>query len=293
MISKEEALQKGYLQNKKVYLKPVPRGGKMITSPAHIAYFQVEGASNWFQLPKGERGTLINPFTSDEERKFFEEQLDTDLSVHKKKDNYWHTFFVKVKKDYNLMHNGYEFDLTDVMDNLRYRVTKLQSFVAPSWEARHSKGDYKFALVDEGYEDARELDTTNKLTEAYMLFGEIRNSTVKMSDVLGVYFMEKNEMKLVPNDADKEFLQKELSKIIQNETDLFLKILRDPESKIKNLILKSIQVGAIIKEARNKYTLPGENVSYTYLELVSYLKGAEEVKADIYLKLTAQIKMHK
>jgi hypothetical protein len=100
MTTKAEALQKGYLQNKKVYLKPVIRGGKMITAPEHVAYFQYEGAANWFQLPKNSLGVLINPFVDEEEKGFFEKTLDLDLNVHKKKDNFWHTFFVKVIKDY-------------------------------------------------------------------------------------------------------------------------------------------------------------------------------------------------
>lgn len=290
MITVGEAFDKGYLQKKKVFLKPIARGGKLIKSPDHVAYFQIEGAKNWFQLPKAERGGLVNPFESEEEKQFFEGVLDLDLNVHKKKDNFWHTFFVKVTKDYNLMHEGYKFDLSDPMDNLRYRVTKLQSFVAPDWEHRTSKGEYKFALVDEGYEEAKELDAGAKAAEAYTLFGEIRNSIPKMKNVLGVYFMEKNEMKFVPEDASLEFLQKELNKIVKDETDLFLKIIKDETAKIKTLIHSSIRAGSIVKEARNKYTVVGENVSYSYKELVKYLTEAEKTKEDIYLKLVAQAK---
>jgi hypothetical protein len=293
MITKEEAFDKGYLQKKKVFLKPISKSGGMVTNPIHVAYFQVEGASNWFQLPKNERGAFVNPFKDEEEKAYFEQVLDVDLGVHKKKDNFWHTFFVKVKKDYSLMHNGYEFDLADPLDNLRYRVAKLQGFIAPDWESKHNQGDFRFALVEEGYEEQKELSDTNKITEAYMLFGEMRNSVTKMSDVLGVYFMEKHEMKLVPTNADKDFLQKELGKIVENETDLFLKIVRDPQSKIKNLIHRSIRGGAITKEARNKYGIPGEGTSYTYQELVPYLVEAEETKSDLYLKLVAQVKMNK
>lgn len=285
-----EAFNKGYLEKKKVFLRPVPRGGKLIKSPDHIAYFQVEGAKNWFQLPVADRGGLVNPFKSEEEKKFFENTLDLDLSVHKKKDNFWHTFFVKVVKDYDLMHEGYKFDLSDPLDNLRYRITKLQGFVAPSWEKRTSKGEYKFALVDEGYEEAKELDSGAKMAEAYTLYGEIRNSIPKMKNVLGVYFMEKNLMKFVPEDASLEFLQKELNKIVKDEVDLFLSIMKDKTSDIKELIQKSIRAGSIVKEARNKYTIVGENVSYSYKELIDYLSNAKETSEDLYLKLVAQAK---
>jgi hypothetical protein len=292
-ITKEEAFRKGYLQNKKVYLKPVVRGGKMITSPTHVAYFQYEGAGNWFQLPVNGRGALINPFDNEEEKEFFEKTLDVDLNVNKKKDNFWHTFFVKVIKDYNLMHDGYVFNLSDPMDNLRYRVTKLQPFVAPDWEHRTSRGEYRFALVEEGYAEEKEQTDTNKTIEAYTYLGSIQNSLRQMKDFLGVYYMEKKDMKMVPEDADKDWLKKEVKKVIDEEVDLALKIMNDPQAKIKNLVLQGIRAGAIIKSARNKYDIPGEGTSYTYDELVGYLTNAEEIKADVYLKIAAQIKVSK
>jgi hypothetical protein len=294
-ISKDEALKKGYLQKKRVFLKPVIKGGKMITSPEHVAYFQYEGASNWFQLPKSQAtGVLVDPFKgNEEERQFFENALDLDLNIHKKKDNFWHTFFVKVIKDFNLMHEGYTFNLEDPLDNLRYRVTSLQEMVAPNWESRNSRGEYRFALVDEGYAEEKEQDTTNKTIEAYTYLGSIQNSIREMKDFLGVYYMEKKEMKFVPEDADKDWLKKEVKKVIENEVDLALKIINDPSSKIKSFILNATRSGAINKTARNKYDIPGEGTSYQYDELVSYLTNAEEIKADVYLKIEAQNKLYK
>jgi hypothetical protein len=292
-ISKEEAFKKGYLQNKSVYLKPVVRGGRMISSPEHVAYFQYEGASNWFQLPKNSMGNLVDPFTSSEEREFFEKELDLDLNVNKKKDNFWHTFFVKVIKDFNLMHDGYVFNLSIPLDNLRYRVTKFQSMVAPSWEERMSRGDYRFALVEEGYAEEVEQNSTNKTIEAFTYLGSIQNSIPRMKDFLGVYYLEKKEMQLVPEDADKDWLKKEVRKVIDNEVDLALKIINDPSAKVKNFILQAVRCGAVIKSARNKYDVPGEGVSYTYDELVKYLTDAEEVKSDVFLKMSAQIKVGK
>jgi hypothetical protein len=292
-ISKDEAFKRGYLQNKKVYLKPVVRGGKMISSPEHVAYFQYDGASNWFQLPKNSMGNLVDPFTNTEEKEFFEKELDLDLNVNKKKDNFWNTFFVKITKDYNLMHDGYIFDLSVPLDNLRYRVTKFQDQVAPSWEERLNRGDYRFALVEEGYAEEAEQNNTNKTIEAFTYLGSIQNSIPKMKDFLGVYYLEKKEMKFVPEDADKDWLRKEVKKVIDSEVDLALKIINDPSSKIKNFILQAIRCGAVVKSARNKYDVPGEGVSYTYDELVKYLTDAEEVKGDVYLKMAAQIKVSK
>jgi len=293
-ITREEAFRKGYLQNKKVYLRPVVRGGKMINSPIHAAYFQIEGANNWFQLPKNEQtGELVNPFSDVEEKEFFEGVLDLDLNVYKKKDNFWHKFFVKVIKDFNLMHEGYVFDLADPLDNLKWRVTKLQNFVAPSWDERLNRGEYRFALVEEGYEENKEQTATNKIIEAYTYLGSIQGSLKELKDFLGVYYLEKKEMKFVPGDADKDWLRKEIKNIIESDIDLFIKIMNDPKAKIKNLILQGIKAGAIVKSARNKYDIPGEGTSYTYDEIVDYLSKAEEVKDDVFLKILAQVRVSK
>ncbi len=292
-ISTKDAFQKGYLENKKVYLQPIIRGGRMVTQPEHVAYFQYEGASNWFSLPVDTRNVLINPFDTEEEKEFFEGTLDTDLSIHKKLDNFWHTFYVKVVKDYVLMSEGFEFDLADPIDNLRYRVIKHQPSVAPDLEHKYHRAEYRFALVEEGYEDEQATDTANYLIEAYTYLGTIQSSAVKMRDFLGLYLMETNADKLVPMDADKKWLLKEIKQVIEKDIKGVLKLAKDSKWENKKLIFDAIVADAIIKEGRNKYKLPGEGVSYTYPELIKYLEQAEKIKSDVYLKLKAQVKMYK
>lgn len=293
VISKDEAYKKGYLQRKKVFLKPIVKGGKMIKAPEHVAYFQYEGANNWFQLARTSRNTLVNPFIDEEEKEFFEKELDVDLSIHKKKDNFWKTFFVKVVKDFNLMHIGYEFDLSDPMDVLRYKVMQFEPTVAPSWDKRFSKGEYRFALVAEDYEAKVETDATQKLITAYTFLGTLKGSATRMKEVLGTYLMETKSTKQVPADASKEWLSTELKKVIESDINVFLKLMDDKDSSIKYLILKGIRVGAITKEGRNSYTIPGEGVSYMLDEIVKYLKEAEKTKSDVFLKLIAQVKLDK
>jgi len=290
-ITKKEAFDKGYLKNKKIRLKPVIRGGRMVNDKTHVNFFQYEGASNWFQLPVTERNQLVNPFDSDEEKEFFEKELDLNLSVHAKEDNFWKKTFLKVIKDYNLMHDGYIFNLSDPMDVLRYKIAKFHPSVAPDLEHQHSRPGYRFALVDEEIEVERAAANTLDVTDAYIYFGEIRNSAPKMRDFLGMYFNEKNEFKFVPADAEKQWLQKEIKDIIETDLSTFLKLKNDKDAPIKLLILEGIKAGAISKEGRNKYNILGEGVSYMYTELIDYLKAAAETKDDVYLKLKAQIKV--
>lgn len=291
VISKEDAFTKGYLQRKKVFLKPIVRGGKMVTAPSHAAYFQFEGASNWFQLSKNGKGELINPFSCEEEQKFFENELGLDLNVHKPQEsNFWSKFFVKVTKDYALMHNGFEFDLSNPMDVLRYKVMKNQESVAANQDVAYTRPEYRFALVDEGYAEKKEATSSSKLVEVYTFFGSIQNSVPRMKELLGRYFNERKELKSVPEDADATWLQSEIKKLIDTDIDTVLYLIKDKDATVKVLILNCLRAGAIVKEGKNKYTILGEGVSYTYEELVRYLKSEEEIKSDLYLKLVAQTK---
>ena len=293
-ISLEEGFEKGYLQRKIVYLKPVPRKGKLIESSTHVSYFQYEGASNWMALAKNNMGSYVNPFKSEEEREFFEERLGgTKLGIHVKEDNFWNRFYVKVKKDWVLMNKGYEFDLSDPLSNLRWRVLKNHPQIAPSWEQRFNRGEFRFALVDENYEIAKESNATTKLIRAYTYFGGIESSKQKMSDLLGMYLLETKSSKELPSDSSIEFLRKEVKKIIESDINKVIELIEDSNSKIKLFILRGLRANAIIKEGRNSYVVPGEGVKYMYNELVDYLAAAKENTDDIYLKIEAIIKMKK
>ena len=191
------------------------------------------------------------------------------------------------------MHDGYVFDLSDPMDVIRYKITKYQDFIAPSLEKQFARPAYRFALVDEEHEEERQAANTQDVTDAYIHFGEIRNSAPKMRDFLGMYFNEKNEFKFVPVDAEKQWLQKEIKAIIETDLVTFLKLRNDENASTKLLILRGIRAGSIAKEGRNKYNLLGEGVTYTYQELIDYLKGAADTKEDVFLKLVAQIKVSK
>mgnify|MGYP002682848601 CR=1 FL=1 len=47
-------MENKFLQNKVVYLKPVPRSGGMVTDQKHIAYFKMEGAYDSYTLKMDE-----------------------------------------------------------------------------------------------------------------------------------------------------------------------------------------------------------------------------------------------
>jgi len=291
-MTREEAIKKGFLTKKTVYLKPVARQGKMINDPAHSAFFMYDGAFIGFVLPsERSRPVLANPFASTEEKEYFEQELDVDLNPYKKQDNFWKTFKVKFQKSPSTMHNGLALDLADPIDNLRWRVLKLCPDVAPSWERREERPSYRFALVDADYEGIKAGSDLDLIEEMFTFYGTIKKSPVQMRNFLEVYFMEKKLMKEVPEEADASFMQREIKTVMDTDKEGFLKVSRDEDYNMKLLILKAIKRGAIEKKGVNRYDIVGDTANWSLVELVNYLKSLKETTDDVYLKLEAQIKM--
>jgi len=288
-MTQEEALKKGYLEKGKTILKPVERAGKMISDKAHVGYFMFDGASVHFCLPTDEKGVLVSPFKSEEEREFFEKELDVDLNVHKKKDNFWHNFYVKLTKDATFMLDGITFDLLDPLDNIRVRILKLQSNIADGWENRYNRPEYKFVLVPDDFEDTAAEEEMDMSEKVWTYWGSIKNSPKKIKDFLNIYLMHKKSSKELPRNASKEFLIKEASKVMKEDRQGVHDIITDKDAQIKLFISKAIAVGAIQKAGINKYNISGEGIHYTLNEIVDYMKKAEETTDDIFLKIKAQI----
>lgn len=293
-FTREYGLEKGYLQNRKVILKPIPRGGTMITDPSHSGYFMWEGASKQFCLASNrDTNELVSPFKNEEEMKYFSGIVDQDLNVYKKKDNFWHNFYVKVTKDHKLMNQGITYDLANPMDNLRYRVLMQQAEVAESWDRRYARTTYKFAFVNEDHEEEVNTQKMDKQAAIWTFWGSIKSSPKKMREFLGTYLMEKKVLKNVPVDATKEFLTTEINKIIENDPDLMYKIIEDPERDLKYWIFRAIQTGAIVRKGVATYELTGENVDYNYKELIDHIKFLKENTDPLYQKIEAQLNTKK
>jgi hypothetical protein len=289
VVSREEALEKGFLEDKKVYLKPSPRQGKMIKTPTHVGYFMYEGASHNFVLAKDSRGELINVFETQEEREYFETELGVDLNPYKKKDNFWHTFRIKFQKNPITMYEGVKFDLSNPMDNLRVRVLKNCIDVAPTWEERFKYPAYRFALVEEDYEENKASEEAVRNQAIWTYFGSISNNLSKMRDFVSVYLAVSKKIQTVPSNVTKEWLMGEINKIINDDPEGYLKVVNDPHFEMKAFIQAGVGVGAIEKSGVNKYNLPGETVTWQLNEFVEYLEQLKEDSDDVYLKIKAQI----
>lgn len=104
------------LQNKKIIVRHIHREGK-VTDKRHLLYGgMVENATKTFTVPViASTGSLKNVLTNDE-KDYFENLLGVNLSVHNKKDNYWHNYQVRLTKSDTYL------DLSNPEDYIKYKV---------------------------------------------------------------------------------------------------------------------------------------------------------------------------
>ena len=213
---------------------------------------------------------------------FFEEELffnPGELSVYKKKDNYWHTFKVKLDKEERIL------DLSDPIDNLTYRICMLSPHVAPNWETRYQSASFQFALQDEEVIVQEKVTKANKKKDAYKFLGKVENNPDRMRNILRVY-----GNKVAPN-AKAETMYATLDELIDDEKSLpgLLAVINDPNFEMKIFIEDALSVGAILKKG-TRYSLPGgDKIGGVLNDVIDYFKDA--VNQDIYLKIKNQIEL--
>lgn len=272
------------LQEKTIRIVSVPRSNNLPSD--HDGSFMFTGTKHSVCLPFDIKKNGLCRVLTREEQTFFENELDLekgDLSVHKKKDNFWHTFYVVLSKD------DHSLDLSDPMDNLRYRVLAVQPDVAPTWEQRYSSGAYKFALVDDEVKTRIAVKQTNTRKDAYKFLGKVEDHPERMRDVLRIYGEDPGARGKKKKDEYRETLVKSLGDLIDDDTKLekLMLVVADPHFEMKIFIEDALAIAALKKEG-TKYYLPGDDkIGGTLQETIDYFKNA--VNQDVYLKIKNQI----
>jgi len=270
---------KSPLRDAKILVTPIRRKGGWLP-PGHEAEFLFKHSAWTLTLPKDKlTGQYKDPFTA-EEKVFFEGQAGLalkadDLSIYKKEDNFWDTYKIKVDKNLKVL------DLSKAMDYMTYKVLLQNTeFVAPSAAEKFAKGSYKFALVEEGYENVEKVKAASSKKEAYKFFGKIDDSASKMSNFLNVYYTQRPGGKQVPPTAKREFLIVEIEKLIEQDLTGFLDLARDDKYDAKVLIYNALKTGALERDGMTfktpEGTIIGDNMGLV-LNFLADPKNTEEV----------------
>lgn len=266
-----------------VIIRPIARlRNKLVDSLEHEAAFLYKNADNRFCLPIDTQGNLVNPFSSKEEQEWLEDRLDLDLNPYKIEKNYWHKHRVVLdKRPLNLK-------LSNPKHYLDYLILKTnKQVIAPSLEEQFNKATYRYVMSNAGSELKEVVKKADLEIEAYMALGKLRDSKEDMLNFLRIYG------KKVSKDSKIEFLVNELKKIIEQDLETFLNIIRDKDNYEMKLFIADCTDAGIINSRGKQYFLPGgdslcgEGSVSVLSEAIKYLKNP--ANEELYLNLKTRL----
>ena len=294
----EEGLSKGYLVKKKVYIKPVDSSNPVVINKNDPrTKFMYDDCKWGYMLGVNEGGHMVNPFESEEERKFFEKIWDRSLNHRDDTDkNYWSSkeSIVYIEKSAELLAGRKFLDLAVPEDNLKYRILKsCKTDFATSKEDYDMNPFRKFILVDEDFSINEGASRLKDETEVYIEIGKIRTSKTEMIRFLTLYYAMKRAGKIVPEDNNGEWYESEIAGILKKDFDTVKRVLDDKDREIKSLISDGLLKGAVERVGAASYRLPGMSESYTMDRFISVVNDLKDSTDPLYLTLVAQVETKK
>lgn len=273
------------LPEKKIRVVPNKKGTAFIPDTSHPASFLMDGCKNVYVVPQLRNGQLQNPLT-DEEKEFFESSALSglsfeagELSIYKKKDNFWNNFTVELNKSSKVL------DLSNPYDYFEYKVLLLNSeFVAPDYDSRNDKRTYKYYLVDDLDEAKSKSREFGKEAAAWRQFDELSKDRAKMRSVLRLMGNS------TTGDDSDDFLAKEIGNIIKSPggIDRFLSIVEDGDIDLKVFIHQALEVRALTYKKGNYYLNGKTSPIGDFEAVVKFFK--EDENSELMVTIKAKIK---
>jgi hypothetical protein len=169
---------------------------------------------------------------------------------------------------------GKTLDLSNINDHLAYKILKTwgHSRIAQSWEERHFRPSYWFALVDESREQEIKSQGMMDKTSAIVAFDRIKEDRSKLWEVLIV-----NDPNLtLASTVTKEQLQTTVFQFAENRSTLFLQCINDPNAYEKVLVFKGVRSGHLIRKQENYFTAGNEPLGSLFDVISRLNKGDDE-----------------
>lgn len=212
---------------------------------------------------------------------FFCRMTGYDLSFTKERKNFWAGWMKEGPNDsgklpysVKLPKEGLTLDLSNVWDNIAYRVLKTNDkWIAPSWEDRHKKPTYWFALVDEKVSIDRKKEEINLKLKATEEFNKIKDHR----ELLLEFLIVKDPNNLISPKASLEVLFNQVYEVLETNPKLFLSIVSDPYKDDKVFIFKAVRAGAL-KKQKDKYYTMGDEPLGNLGDVISLINNPEKIE---------------
>lgn len=282
------------LRNERIIVRHINKQTGMVTDPKHVLYGGLaENAKRGYVVPLLRSGGYVNVLTKDE-KNYLEYVLGLEpdaLNVYNRVNNFWDDSNENGIGRVVLGKHDTYLDLSNPMDYIRYKILLAwKDNIAPSLQALedHPKATYEYVLISESdVTKSAKLNMTSKM-ESYKEFGKIEGD----ADVLRLV-IEIMDGRPVASNTKLEVLQTKVNDLIQSNSKMFLKIVKDELLPTKVLIKKAIEAGIISKRGDYLYLrqdntpLCENNQEPTFNIAAAYLSAPkhQELKFSIEAKL--------
>lgn len=301
----EEVKTKFTLPMVKVLVKPILRDGIWLDK-GHSGHWQYDNCFFNVTVPIDRYTSYLKEVLTKEEKEFFEDPNNGlsfkpgDLNATKKEGNFWKNYNIPIQKPEAIVNEEsvlFTLDLSQPFDYIKYKVLMANTnagggHVAPSWNERYNSGTYKIALVREQETITDIVSKSEKRQEAYKYLSTLQKSTSDMYDCLSIYWLNSKSYQQPPKDSTKEFYTAEFEKIIQDDLDGFVAIVRDKDNyPIKVLIHKAVRLNVVAYSVSNGFvTQDGIPLGLTLKDAVSFLKN--DKNQEHYFRIDNYVKMN-
>lgn len=237
------------LVNKTVIVRFVPRASNLVQNPKHILYGGLaEHAFREYTVPRlASSGSYVNVLTNDE-KDYLEYILGLEpntLSIHKRVNNYWDTFKVRLSRLEKTLR------LSDPIDYISYKVLRANpDFIASSLEEleERPRASHQFVMIQDNEENKNSLKKLSYSMQAFMLLGKLQDEI----DVLKM-IVEIHQGRPLNNATTMEAVLSKVQDIISSDAKGFVKIAEDPTLSNKILIKKAVEKGYVSKRGTYYY----------------------------------------
>lgn len=248
-----EVIDTSFLKDERVIVEYIIRPSKDIRDPNHIAYGgKLDGCADYISPPRLRKDKLKNVLTA-VEKKGLEHLMGRDLSIY---SDFWKGYKKGGLFPIALTKEGITLDLSVPEQYIMYKVLlNNETLIAKSNEDLRKKGSYKYVIKKQNEAIRQEDEKVNKKLEAFELFSDVKSSKAKMRFILRQFGMHTS------SSQKAEFLRGEMGKLIEKNTDLFIKVANDDKLDIKVLIQEGLELGVLRKNKNLYYTVEGAPLS--------------------------------